>query len=233
MKIAIALFRSSLLAAVAVTGSACVGYPVYSDPVDTVYYPSEYPVYYPQTTYYPYPVYQSRDPSYVLWYNNDHHHSGYRGGHHDRGHGRGHDRDHGYDGRDRGNGYDQVRRDLCRERGGCERRDDDRGGWNDREDRDDRNDNRNRKPPPVAFTPRPQGNVVAPRAPRDPGRSSSPRPQQIEQTRTPYAKPARIVEVQNPVKVTAPPPRQERQNRRNDDDSTRKTSDRDRKLRAQ
>ncbi len=224
MKIATALFRTSLLAVVAVTGSACVGYPVYTDPIDTVYYPSAYPVYYPQTTYYPYPVYHSRDPSYVLWYNNHHDHG--------RGHGRGHDRDRGYDGRDRGNGYDQVRRDLCRERGGCDRRDDDRDGWNGRDDRDDRNDNR--KPPPVAFAPRPQTNVVPPRVPRDPGRSStSPRPQQIEQTRTPYAKPARIVEVQNAVKITTPPPREERQNHRNDDDSSRKSSDRDHKRRAQ
>ncbi|HEY1076020.1 MAG TPA: hypothetical protein VGE51_04975 [Fontimonas sp.] len=222
MKIATVLFRSALLAAAALS-SACVGYPVYSEPVDAVYYPVEQPVYYPQTSYYPYPVYRSHDPSYVLWYNNNHYFDrGHYHGHYDndRDHDRGHDR--GYNGRGRDTRYDDVRRDLCRD-GRC----DDRGRGNDRGDRGDRNDNR--KPPPVAFQPRPRDNVVAPRNPRDSGRVVKPRPQQgSERTGgNVNAKPARIIDVQNQVRVTAPPPRQDRSPPRQDNAAPRRGNDRD------
>ncbi len=233
MKIASVLFRFGLLAAAAIS-SACVGYPVYSEPVDAVYYPVEQPVYYPQTSYYPYPVYRSNDPSYLLWYNNnnyyerDRHHGHYD---HDRDHDRDHGHNGGHNGRDRNTGYDNVRRDLCRD-GRC----DDRNSGNgrgDRGDRDDRNDNR--KPPPVAFQPRPRDNVVAPRSPRDSGRVVNPRPQQRPErtSGTVNAKPARVIDIQNQVKVTAPPPRQERQAPRQDNDAPRRDNGRDRQRRSQ
>lgn len=228
MKIATALFRFSLLGAVAALGSGCVGYPVYSEPASGVYYPAESPVYYSEPTYYPYPAYQSYDPGYALWYGagydrgyydnrHDHHrdHRDHRNDHDDR------DRGHGHRDRDRGNGYDNVRRDLCRDRG-CDNRDD-RGDWNGRDQRD--NDRRDRKPPVVSFRPRPQDDVVAPRSPRQPDRVINPRPQgqpgRVVDPR-PQGQAGRAIEIQSQVSAKLPqmrqnPPPQVRNERRSDD----------------